>query len=441
MTSPQRRAGVIDALRSGVVPATGCTEPVSLAYAAARAARRLDAPAERIDALVSPNVMKNGMAVMIPGTNMPGLEVAAALGAVDGDPDAGLGVLSGAGQAGIERSKAMVADGLVTVGVADVEDQLYAEATVHAAGHSARVCIAGDHTHVFSEEVDGDVVWQGERPSPSQSSPATDLLRTLTLREVYEIATTAPLAEIDFMLEAERMNRELVEAELAGHYGLDLGATMMRAIKTGLGSDDLTTRMTALTSAASDARMGGAPLPAMTNAGSGNQGITATVPVTMAADHVGASREQRIRALTLSHLTALYIHASLPVLSAFCAAATAGMGAAAGVAYLLDGRYETVERAVATMCGDTVGMVCDGAAPSCTLKVASSVGSASRAVVLALSEQRVDGSNGIVCDDVDETIRGLGRLAATSSAATDPQILQIMLAKSRKGATGTAGGA
>lgn len=443
MSDPRRRARVIDALRSGVVPATGCTEPVSLAFAAARAARLLPVAVERIEGLVSANVMKNGMAVMVPGTEMPGLQVAAALGAIDGDPDAGLGVLNGAGAAGVGRARAMVSEGLVSVGVADVPDQLYAEVVLHGAGHSARVCIAGGHTHVFLEELDGAVVWETARPSPSHTSPAIELLRTLTLREVYEIATTAPSEQIDFMLEAERMNRELVEAGLAGHYGLDLGATMMRAASAGLGSDDLTTRMTALTAAASDARMGGAPLPAMTNAGSGNQGITATVPVTMAADHVGATDEQRIRALTLSHLTALYIHASLPVLSAFCAAATAGMGSAAGVAYLLDGRYETVERAVLTMCGDTVGMVCDGAAPSCTLKVASSVGSASRAVVLALAEQRVDGSNGIVCDDVDETIRGLGRLATTSSVATDPQILQIMLGKTRRepGATTQGGGA
>ncbi|MEL4505457.1 L-serine ammonia-lyase, iron-sulfur-dependent, subunit alpha [Luteococcus sp. H138] len=427
-----RTERIIAALRGGVAPATGCTEPISLAYAAARAAAELGEEIQRIEARVSPNVMKNAMAVMVPGTGMPGLEIAAAIGAIDGDPTAGLAVLGALTEAGVARARRMVDEARVLVTVADVPDDLYAEAVVIGAAHRVRVCIAGSHTNVYRVERDGEALLDDPRPQPTQLSPTTEFLRSLTLREVYGFATTVQTERVDFILEAERLNRELSAAGQGGDYGLGVGAAMLQAIDTGLGSNDLPSRMVALTSAASDARMGGAPLPAMTNAGSGNQGITATLPVTVVADDRGSTPDERIRALTMSHLTALYIHASLPVLSAFCAAVTAGMGAAAGLSLLLDGRYETVERAVSTMAGDTIGMVCDGAGASCAMKVASSVGSANRAVLLALAEQRVPGSNGMVFDDVDQTIRGIGRLATRGMAGTDPEILQIMLSKPRR---------
>lgn len=426
---PERSARIVAALQTGVVPATGCTEPVALAYAAARGAAELGEAVERIEARVSPNVMKNGIAVMVPGTGTPGLEIAAAIGAVDGDPAAGLGVLTAVTPEGVARAHHMVTDGRVSVEIADVDDELYAEAIVAGRTHRVRVCIAGDHTNVFLIEIDGHPTFSAPRPAPAEVSPSVSFLRTLTLREIYQFATTAPLERIRFMLEAEELNNALVEAGRDETYGLGLGASMLRSIERGLSADDLSTRMIALTSAASDARMGGAPLPAMTNSGSGNQGITATVPVSVAADAVAASQEQRIRALVLSHLTALHIHANLPVLSAFCAAVTAGMGAAAGICLLLDGRYETIERAVSTMSGDAIGMVCDGAGCSCTMKVASAVGSASRAVILALAEHRVPGSNGMVFDDIEDTIQGLGRLVSEGMTATDPEILTIMLSK------------
>ncbi|MEL4357707.1 MULTISPECIES: L-cysteine desulfidase family protein [unclassified Luteococcus] len=439
-----RTERILAALRSGVAPATGCTEPISLAYAAARAAAELGEPVERIRASVSPNVMKNAMAVMVPGTGMPGLEIAAAVGALDGDPTAGLAVLGSLTPGGVSAARRMVDEGRVAVEVADVTDDLFAQATVLGAGHAVTVSIAGSHTNVYRVERDGRPVLDLPRPEPTQATPTTEFLRTLTLRDCYDVATTVPVERIEFILEAEQLNRELSEAGQGGNYGLGVGRAMLRAIDAGLSSGDLSSRMVALTSAASDARMGGAPLPAMTNAGSGNQGITATLPVSIAADDRGATREERIRALTLSHLTALYIHASLPVLSAFCAAVTAGMGAAAGLGLLLDGRYQTVERAVSTMAGDTIGMVCDGAGASCAMKVASSVGSATRAVLLALNDARVPGNNGMVFDDVDETIRGIGRLATRGMAGTDPEILQIMLSKSQasgRHATGPAAGA
>lgn len=426
---------LLDALHVGVVPATGCTEPVALAFAAARARLALGLGEElpddlRIEARVSRNIMKNGMAVMVPGTGLPGLEIAAAIGVVEGDPNAGLGVLAQVTEDGAQRARRLVDCGAVRLSVAEVDDDVYAEAVLFAGGHRARVCIAGDHTNAYLETRDDEVLVNRERPAADHVSPTAKFLRTLTLAQLVDFAHTVDLGRIEFIADAERLNSALVVAGRDSSYGVGVGAAMLGAIESGLSSDDLCSMMTAQAAAASDARMGGAPLPAMTNSGSGNQGIVATVPVIVAADRTHASRELRLRALTLSHAVALYAHAGLPVLSAFCAAATAAMGAAAGVCFILDGSYESIERAVSSMAGDTVGMVCDGAGCSCALKVAASVNAAGRAVVLSLAGRRVPGTNGLVHDDVDASLRGIGRLATHGMKETDSEILSIMMAKS-----------
>lgn len=425
----QRRRRIIEALHHGVVPATGCTEPVSLALAAARAARLLDAPVERVEVGASANLVKNAMAVTVPGTTLAGPAIAAALGAVCGDPDGGLAVLARVAPPDVARAQALVDAGQVDVQLAPGAELLRAEVTVCGAGRWARVCIAGGHTQVVREEVDGRCLVERPAPAGGQVDEHTALLRSCTLREVHEAALGAPLEQIVFLRRAAELNGELAARGLAEAPGLGVGARLQAAIEAGLDAEGLRSRMVVGAAAAADARMGGVPLPAMTNSGSGNQGITATMPVVVAAQHVGAGEEELLRALALSHLVALRVHASLPVLSAFCAAASAGMGAAAGVCHLLGGGYEAVERAVQTMAGDTVGMVCDGASPGCALKVSSAVSSAHGAVVLALQGQRPGGSCGLVFDRVEDTIEGLGRMAGQGMVATDREILQIMMGK------------
>ena len=423
--SAERTAAVLAALRSGVTPATGCTEPVSLAFAAAAAARRLHGPVTRIDARVSPNLMKNGMGVAVPGTGDSGLVIAAAVGAVGGDPDKGLQILEGVDPAAIDAARALIADGRVHVGIEPVPDALWAEAEVTTATGRAAVRVQGGHTCITRIEVDGETVLEAADRT-DQSDPHQEVLRSLTLREVHEIVTAADLADLRFIEEAAVLNIRLSDEGMQREYGLGLGRTLGTTE-----SSPWWEQVEAMTAAASDARMGGAPIPAMTNAGSGNQGICATVPVTVVARHVGADDDQLIRALALSHLTALYIHAFLPPLSAFCAAATAGMGSAAGMVRLLGGDAAAAARAISSMAGDIVGMVCDGAAPSCTMKVASSSVSAARAVRMALEGRRVTGDEGLVSDDVDETIRNLGRLTCCGMTRTDTEILAIMMSKNR----------
>lgn len=347
------------AVQEEVKPALGCTEPVSLALAAAVAAAELDGEVERVDAWVSPNLMKNGLGVTVPGTGMVGLPIAAALGALGGDASAGLEVLKNASSGAIADAKAMLAAGKVSVMLQEpCDDILFSRAKVYSGDAWACVTIVGGHTNIVRIETHTGVIFtqtesvQGE----AQESPLSVLSKT-SLEEILAFVNAVPFASIRFILEAARLNGALSQEGLRGTWGLHIGATLQKQCARGLLADDLSTAILIRTSAASDARMGGATLPAMSNSGSGNQGITATVPVMVVAEHVGADDERLARALMLSHLSAIYIHHQLPRLSALCAATTAAMGAAAGMAWLMDGRYNTIAMAISSMIGDVSGMI------------------------------------------------------------------------------------
>ena len=419
----------VKVVKNEVVPALGCTEPISLALASAIAAQRLGKPVERIEAKVSANLMKNGMGVTVPGTGATGLLIAAAVGALGGDPEGKLEVLKNLTADQVAAGKRMVAENRVQIAVADVPNVLYSEAKVFHGTDWVRVCIADHHTQVVRMEDNDQVVFQAGVKRPGADDEANDSLAGVKARDVFDFSAGAPLAMLDFILEAARMNDSLSVEGMGGQYGLRLGATMNSNIGKGLLCDSLLTQILVRTSAASDARMGGAAMPAMTNSGSGNQGIAATMPVVVVAEYVRADREMLARALMLSHLMAIYIHDKLPKLSALCAVTTASMGAAAGMAWLLKGDFESVGMAISNMVGDVAGMICDGASNSCAMKVSTSATAAYKAVLMALDGYRVTGAEGIVDDDVDQSIANLGQLASHGMMQTDGQILQIMLDK------------
>ncbi len=425
---------MIEILKTDVIPATGCTEPVSLAFAAATAARELGEPVVSIAARVSANLMKNGMGVMVPGTGRPGLHIAAAAGALGGDPDKGLQVLEGVPEEAVQRGAQMVDEGLVTVGIAeDVPNILYSEALVKGASHAVKVGIADAHTNIIFIEKDGQSLFRAAQAADDGGDDKAEFLQQLKLADILAFAEQVPLEQISFIGEAEKLNDALSQEGLTGRYGIHVGCSLAKQREQGLIGNDLLSQVVIRTVGASDARMGGAKLPAMTNSGSGNQGISATEPIVVVADHVQASPEDRLRALALSHMTAVYAHAFLPKLSAFCATLTACMGAAAGMAWLLDREHalETMSRAICTMTGDAVGMVCDGAANSCSMKVATACTSAFRAVALALDGTRVGGNDGLVAFDADECIHNVGTLACRGMQQTDSEILHIMLHKNQ----------
>lgn len=420
----------IRAVQEEVKPALGCTEPVSLALACAIAAEQLGAEVTKIEAWVSPNLMKNGLGVTVPGTGMVGLPIAAALGAIGGNAQAGLEVLKDATPEALARAKALLEAGLVQVKLQEPCDEiLYSRACVYAGEASAMVTIAGGHTRVVEVVCRGETRFTLDEPQGEVNADPLSVLSDTTLAQIVAFAEQVPFGAIRFILQAGELNDALSREGLSGNWGLHIGATLTKQRSRGWLAQDVGSDIVIRTSAASDARMGGATLPAMSNSGSGNQGIAATMPVVVVAEHVQADQERLARALMLSHLSAIYIHHQLPRLSALCAATTAAMGAAAGMAWLMGGGYQTIAMAIGSMIGDVSGMICDGASNSCAMKVSTSVGSAWKAVMMALDETAVTGNEGIVAHDVEQSIANLCALACRSMQATDRQIIEIMASK------------
>ncbi|WGE41923.1 serine dehydratase subunit alpha family protein [Actinobacillus equuli] len=418
---------ILATVQQEVVPALGCTEPVSLALASAVARQYLGTLPDRIEAKVSPNLMKNGMGVTVPGTGTVGLTMAAAIGAIGGDPNGGLEVLKHITTEQVELAKQMISDHKIEVSISDTEHILYSEATLYYADQQVKVRIAAHHTNVIYIEKNGELLFS--KPCVVESENAENVFANLTAKDIYDFSLQVELDEIHFIQQAAILNSALSQEGLNQDYGLHIGRTLQKQIGKGLISDDLLNRIVIETTAASDARMGGANLPAMSNSGSGNQGITATMPVVVVARHLAVSEEQLIRALFLSHLMAIYIHSKLPKLSALCAVTTAAMGSCAGVAWLLTGKFEAISMAISSMIGDISGIICDGAANSCAMKVSTSVSSSYKSILMALDDTQVTGNEGIVEHQIDRSINNLCAIASRSMQYTDRQVIEIMVSK------------
>ena len=425
--SPHIEECILTTVKQEVVPALGCTEPISLALASAIARQYLGQLPERIEAKVSPNLMKNGMGVTVPGTGMQGLSMAAAIGAIGGDPKGGLEVLKQITPEQVEQAKAMLNAGKVSVSIFETEHILYSEAALFAGNESVRVRIAAHHTNVIYIEKNDQTIFS--KPCAVETDNLNEIFTALSAKDIFDFSTTVVTEKIAFINDAAKLNCALSQEGLRADYGLHIGRTLQKQIGKGLLSDDLLNRIVIETTAASDARMGGANLPAMSNSGSGNQGITATLPVIVVARHIKATEEQQTRALFLAHLMAIYIHSKLPKLSALCAVTTAAMGSCAGVAWLLTHKFEPISMAISSMIGDISGIICDGAANSCAMKVSTSVTSAYKSVLMALDDMQVTGDEGIVEHNIDRSINNLCNIASRSMQYTDRQVIEIMVSK------------
>lgn len=425
--SPHIEECILTTVKQEVVPALGCTEPISLALASAIARQYLGQLPERIEAKVSPNLMKNGMGVTVPGTGTQGLSMAAAIGAIGGDPKGGLEVLKQITPEQVEQAKAMLNAGKVSVSIFETEHILYSEAVLFAGNESVRVRIATHHTNVIYIEKNDQTIFS--KPCAVETDNLNEIFTALSAKDIFDFSMTVATEKIAFINDAAKLNCALSQEGLRTDYGLHIGRTLQKQIGKGLLSDDLLNRIVIETTAASDARMGGANLPAMSNSGSGNQGITATLPVIVVARHIKATEEQQTRALFLAHLMAIYIHSKLPKLSALCAVTTAAMGSCAGVAWLLTHKFEPISMAISSMIGDISGIICDGAANSCAMKVSTSVTSAYKSVLMALDDMQVTGDEGIVEHNIDRSINNLCNIASRSMQYTDRQVIEIMVSK------------
>lgn len=420
----------LKALHNGVSVATGCTEPVAVAFAVATCAKQLDhEEPQQIDVEVSANIMKNAIAVIVPGTGHPGLPIAAAVGYLFGDPEKGMKVIPKLDARKDEKITDLANSGKINVSVADVKDKLYVHVKVTTvANNTAEVYIAADHTNIYLLKKNDVTIFAKDRPAVDSLADWELFMQDASLQEIWNFCTSAPIDDLAFIKVAKEDNMALSAEGLTHDYGMKVGRSLNNPDGVGY-NDTLANRIVAYTAAASDARMGGAQLPAVTNSGSGNQGITATVPVCVVAKENNASDEQLIRALALSHLTAIYVHSFLPILSAYCATHSAAMGAATGICYLFGGTEDDAARAIKNMIGDATGMICDGAGCSCAIKVATSIQTMFKAVNLALQGITIPGTNGVVCNNVDNTIRYLGKLTCRGITASDPVILNLMMDK------------
>lgn len=433
MLEKSERECIIALVKHWVVPAIGCTEPMCVALAVARATEELDECPQRIDVWLSPNILKNAMGVGIPGTGMVGLPIAIALGALVGRSVYGLEVLRDVQPEHVEAGKRYVEGDHIHISLKDpCPDKLYVEVTCSTPQHSVTAVIAHEHTRFERLEKDGSDLLgastqNGEASSDDDEQGQTEV--QLTLKKVFDFATTAPLEEIAFIDEARQLNESAAQQSLQGNYGHCLGKALSRPLGRGMMGDSIFLHILSSTACACDARMAGAKIPVMSNSGSGNQGICATNPVVVFAQENHNTHEEMLRALMLSHLTAIYVKQNLGALSALCGCVVASTGSSCGITYLMGGGYREVCYAVKNMIANLTGMICDGAKPSCALKLTTGVSTAVLSAMLAMQGNCVSPVEGIIDDDVDRSIRNLVSIGADAMNETDRRVLNIMTHK------------
>ena len=422
------REKIIALIHREVVPAIGCTEPIAVALCVAKATELLGCRPKNIKVQLSANILKNAMGVGIPGTGMIGLPIAIALGALIGKSEYELEVLKDSTPETVEEGKKMIASQCIDISLKkDITEKLYIDVTCSTDTDSAEAIISGGHTNFVFESRNGNVLLDKQTASSAEEEGEKV---DLDMRKVYDFATTAPLEEISFILESKRLNKNAAERSFEGCYGHALGRTIRnsKCEQSVLGNNTFA-NILSYTSAACDARMAGAMIPVMSNSGSGNQGIAATLPVVVYAEDNNKSEEDQIRALILSHLTVIYIKQSLGRLSALCGCVVAATGSSCGITYLMGGGYQQVIYAVQNMIATLTGMICDGAKPSCALKLTSGVSTAVMSAILAMEQKCVTAVEGIIEENVNRSIRNLTRIGADGMNETDKMVLDIMTHK------------
>lgn len=419
---------ILNLIHREVIPAIGCTEPIAVALASAKAAEVLNKKIEKVDVYLSANILKNAMGVGIPGTGMVGLPIAIALGIIVGKSEYGLEVLRDLTPESLSEGKKMVAKQCIHIGLKEHVDKLYIEVVCRSGEDTSVVIIAHEHTRFVYISKNGKVLLNEQQQSSEEKMEEKEL--ELSFDSVYDFAMNMPLTEINFINEAARLNKHAAEESAKGQYGHTVGKTISGNLGKKYLGDSYYTRMLRLTAAACDARMDGAMIPVMSNSGSGNQGIAATLPIVSFAEDMNASEEQLTRALMLSHLMVIYIKQSLGRLSALCGCVVAATGASCGITWLMGGSKTQITYAIKNMIGNITGMICDGAKPSCAMKVASGVSTAMLSAMMAMDEKVVTSVEGIIDEDVDKTIRNLTSIGSIGMESTDRLVLGIMTGKS-----------
>ena len=408
-------------LEEELVPAMGCTEPIAVAYCAARAAEALGARPESVDVRASASIIKNVKSVVVPNTKgRRGIEASAAAGIVSGNAGAELQVLASLSPEQIEELDAYLAAVPITVGYSEREWVFDIQVTVKAGPHSAFCEIAGHHTNVIRLERDGEVLI--DLPFVEQVNEHATDRSLLNVENIVEFANTVHIDDVRRVLERQiECNTAIADEGLRGDWGANIGRILLQS-----GGMSVQNRAKAYAAAGSDARMNGCELPVIINSGSGNQGLTASLPVIVFARELGISHDLLLRALCVSNLVTIHIKTGIGSLSAYCGATAAGCGAAAGINYLYGGQYTDIAHTVVNAIAIDSGMICDGAKASCAAKIASAVGAGLLGMYMHMHKSQFYGGDGIVVKGVENTIRNIGILASDGMRETNRTIIKMM---------------
>ena len=439
MNKDETQFTVKDILRTEVAPALGCTEPIAIALAASAAAALLeDAPIQSIEIWVDPNIYKNGIAVAIPGTQgYNGLDLAAALGALGGAPELRLQVLEPIDDQVVSRAREMVQEDKVQVNLLQDRQGLFIKAVVKAGEESAECTIQDMHDNIVSLKRDGKEVSDHPlKPETTGPEGKTELqevetwLKSLPLARLIELLDDLDDDDLAFIEDGVQDNLRLADYGLKHGSGLGIGKTLDRLVRQRLLQRDMGLSARILTAAASDARMDGVKLPAMSSAGSGNHGLTATLPIWAIKDYIECDRRTVLEAVGLSHIITAHVKAHTGRLSAVCGCSiAAGAGATAGITYLLGGDRHHIAGAITNLTEDLAGVICDGAKAGCSLKLATAAGTAVQAALFALQGVHVKATDGIISSSPEKTMENVGILSSQGMIETDRTILKIMLEK------------
>ena len=419
---------ILSRLKREVCVAQGCTEPIAVSYAVSLACEDLKEEVQSLDVYLSTNMLKNAMGVGIPGTGETGLEIAVALGAVIQQSSKGLEILCDLDADTLQAAHEMIAQGKIHIHHAETNETLYIEVQARSLNHHSTVRIAREHTHLIYHACDGQVFY--EEMLDKQKKVESIDQDVMTVQDILDFSRHVAIEKISFLEEGALMNKAVSDEGLKGSYGLQVGRKIKASESQNLLAQNLASHLVAVTAAASDARMDGCPMPIMTTAGSGNQGITCSLPVYELAKLLDKSREEMLRALAISQLMTIHIKHYMGRLSPLCGAGIAGTtGACCGITYLLGGTDKQIGYAINNMLSDVSGMLCDGAKSTCALKIATNVHAAVQCANLALSDISPNETQGIVFDDAEKTISHLGVLVKVGLANADDCILDIMLQK------------
>ncbi|KAB3525673.1 L-cysteine desulfidase family protein [Alkaliphilus serpentinus] len=422
---------IINILRKEVVPALGCTEPIAVALASATAKGSVGGVVQKITLRVSPNIYKNGMSVGIPSVNRLGLDIAAALGAIGGDPSLKLEVLSSIDATAKEKAEALLDEGKVSTSIDNNHGNLYVYAEVYTDKGIGKCEIKNSHSEVCYIEGNGHVILSKEA-KPEDSYEEMKLLQQASIEEIVKVIEGTPFEDIKFMLEGARMNTHIADVGLEKELGLAIGASLLKGMKKGILTNDLYHQTVCLTASGADARMSGYQLPVMSSAGSGNHGLTAILPIVAVARYLSSEDEKLAKALAISHIITAYIKSYTGKLTALCGCAVAAAtGASASIVWLMEGTYHQIGGSIKNMVADVTGVICDGAKIGCSLKLSTAAGVAVKSAYLALENIIVPADNGIVAETVEQTIKNMGRIGTPGMVETDKEILDVMMEKNR----------